>query len=245
MGISLPLSIGHHPLKSSNDLPRLSVERPQCRNDFESFCDRFAREDYLNGRLSIVLDVTPNRDVNAVSNVSVGRYQVVENRPLFVLQFHAVDSDKVNNRDQENMFVVDVESVNGANIAVPSLVRFHALNHQVEDGRSSAYFSCLCEIAYKFLPRIGNGKLSPSSEGSGAELFNYTAPSEIESASQIVDCISGDKCNFPFECSVSQCVVKELLPRLAINLEAGWLSIRRSADAFLKVRDVLLGPFDL
>jgi hypothetical protein len=234
-----------HSLQFANNLPRLPVKAIKGRNDFETFCNSFVREDYLNGRLSVILDVTTCRDVDAVSDVSLGRNQTVKDATAFVLEFHAINLDEVDDWNKEDVFIVQIQGIDGANVGVPSFVRFHAFNHKVEDGRGLAYFSCLREVAYKFLPRIRDWKMRPLGQSGGAEFFNGSAPSKIESASQIVDCISRKHRDICFEGSISQGVIKELLPRLSIDLAGGWVSIGRSVDSLLNIRDVLLGPFDL
>lgn len=234
-----------HSLKFANNLPRFPVKAIKGRNDFETFCNSFVREDYLNGRLSVILDATTGRDIDAVSDVSLGRNQTVEDATTFILEFHAINLDEVDDWNQEDVFIVQIEGVDGVDVGVPSFVRFHALHHEVEQRRGFAYFSCLREIAYKFLPQIWDREMRPLVHGFGTDFFNGSTPCEIKSASQIVDCISRNHGDVCFEGSVSQSVVKELLPRLSINLAGGWVSIGRSIDAVLHIRDVLLGPFEL
>jgi hypothetical protein len=215
------------------------------RSDFETFCRRPILEDYLHGRLSIAIDVSPWRDGDAVSDKPFDSSQAPNiNASMFVLQLHAINSDDLKNWRQEFVFVVNVEVMKGAHVAVPSSVRFQVIHQESEDARGWIYFSSLSEGRFKVVPIVPEGHFVVPSECPRAKSLEDSAPSVIKSAPEIMNRITRHKGNIGANGPVAKDVIQILLPRLRVDLEAGWVSINRGAESLLNIRDVLLGPFD-
>ena len=242
--VDLP-SILCHSLEDSDEFESLRVEAEK-RRDYREIVSRCSlSERYLKSDLSIVLEL-------AVQGhhlpVGIGPGQAdgkLGNCSVFVLQFHAIDSSDCEHWDQEAVFVVNVESMERTNIAVPSLVRFHAIDHEIEEGRGVAYSSSLSEIGYKLMPRIWDGKLRVTGVSRRTKLSHDATPCDIESAMEIVNCIANDQCNIGKQGLVHHSVVNELLPRLEIAVQAGAVCVGRGVESLVDIRDVLFGPFDL
>jgi hypothetical protein len=144
------------------------------------------------------------------------------------------------------VLVVNVEIVEGENIAVPSLVTFHTVKHEFNDGRGFWYFSAFRECGFKFLAsalRI-NREFSMPGRTLGTEGMNSSTPNNIKSASEIVDRITNNQGNVMAQLSISKAVIEELFPRFAVDVQAGAVTVRRGAESLLDIRDVLIGPFD-
>ena len=65
----------------------------------------------------------------------------VVNVPLFILHLQAINRDDIENWDKEMMLVVNVQSVNGPNVGIPSVVGFYSLNNELKESGGAAYFS--------------------------------------------------------------------------------------------------------
>lgn len=234
-----------HSLQSSDNLENLRREAKQRRDDFKALCECSILESYLNGTLSLILDLAPRRDLLAVGANSGKADEQAIDLSAFVLQFQAVNSNDIEHRDQQMVFVVNVQSMDGPDVVVPSVVRFHSLNYEIKERRSGVYFSILRERIFKPLFGFHNGELAVTPlESGGTNPAERVAPCEIESAFQIVDCVTRHKRDIGSDIPIGVAVVEELFPRLRVSMDAGSVFIQRAADSLLDIRDVLVGPFD-
>jgi hypothetical protein len=233
-----------HSLNGSDDL--IDLPRPALESrDYLDIIERCSlAERYLESNLSVVLELGLNGRNSLPVKVGPRQNDVkAVNRPVFILHFHAADANDCEHRDQELMFVVDVELAEGENVVVPSFVSFYSINYQIDEGR--VYFG-LNEAGFKFLPStLGvDRKFGAAVESVGTKVSDSSTPNDIESGMQIVNCIADNKRNVRAESAVSKSVVKELFPRLTIHVQHGAVSVGRGAESLLDIRDVLIGPFD-
>lgn len=159
-----------HSLESSNDLHGLYVEARKCRDYFETLSGSSLAELYAKNNLTVILKLGSKSDVLSKGIGASNVYIEHIDRPIFVLQFNALDSSNSNHGDEDLVSIVNVESVDGADIVVPSLVRFNAIDHEIEQVGSRVYLSCFRKIAYKFGFRNGDGKVRPPIDGLGVNL---------------------------------------------------------------------------
>ncbi len=227
-----------HPLQKVDDPRDLCGDAEECRHYFQVLERCSLAESYLKSDLSVVLELCPKGNVLPVVIGPCNSNVEAVNTSIFILQFHAANSYDREHGNEEMMFVVDVEGVESENIGVPSRVTFHAIDNKIEHG--DCYASPL-ERTLKLLPRFlrVDGKLSVS--GSCRE---HPAPSDIESAMQIVNCISNNQSNIGAQSVVSKSVVENLFPRCRIDVHSGAVTVRRGVESFLDIRDVLVGPLD-
>ena len=235
----------HDLLQESRDAQYLGVEPPQCRDDFETFGWNSIPESYLEGRVSIVLELAPKRNLNPLRNGSSQRCKSEAiHLPVFLLQFYAIDRQDIHNWDEQMVLIVNVEPMNSANIGVSSLTRFHALNHEFEEARIGQYFSCLLEHRFKVLPVFTRREFDFGIVSSGTERLNSVGPCNIQSALEIVDCVSNRQCMLSADVLLSKAVKEELSPRTRIDVKRQVVGVFRGKESLLDVRDVLIGPFD-
>ena len=248
VGDLLPSLIGYS-LQGSHDARSLPSQTQKREDDFGIVSQYPIAERYADGHLSVVLDVTAKRNGNAVGQQwSSSGERVDIDLPAFILQFQAINRNNVRHWDEQMVFVVNVEIVKGANIAVavPSFVRFYSIHKQIKQCRTANYFSSLLKRRFVVLPVVTDEKLSLGGvESLRAQSADDFTVCDIESAAQIMNCVSGNQCEVAPNGSVPRAVVEEMLPRLRVNLDGSGVGIWRSADALLKIRDVLFGPFDL
>ena len=232
--------------QGSNDPESLSRKSEQCRNDFDVMGRCSLPERYLNSDLSVILKLASKGNSRSVDVGSSDRDCEVVNRPVFVLQFDAIDAHDGEYRNQEMVFIVNVEVVDGTNVGVASLVRFHSLDQKIKQGRVGRYFSCLRERRFKMLPIVADDEFgalrAKPIRTQDSESFSV---SDVESAVQIVDCIADHQGNVRAQLSIRKAVVNELLPRLAVEVHSGAVCVRRGAESLVDISDVLVGPFDL
>lgn len=225
------LNFRGEPLKSENHL--LALQRT-------SLAERYVKSD-----LSVILELAPKRNDLPVE-VGLGkRDEIAVNRPVFVLQFHAINRNHSNHWNQEMVFVAHVEGVKSADINVPSFVRFHNINQESEELRTGRYLSCLFELGFKMLPIVAHNELSLGGiESRRADGLDGFPIGNIQSALEIVNCVTDNQCEIGAQFSVSKSVVEELFPRLSVDVQSGAVSIRRDPQSLVDIRDVLIGPFD-
>lgn len=113
-----------HSLLDSHNFQSLRREAFKRRDDFEIVNQCPLAERYANGRLSVALDVTTFGNLQLISKTGIDSGFVGEaiDRPIFILQFHAINLGDAHDWEQEVVFVVNVETVNGPDVAIPSLV---------------------------------------------------------------------------------------------------------------------------
>lgn len=232
-------------LQASNDPSDFFGKLHQGSGYFEILSRRSIAERYVKYDLSVVLEL--GLKTNSFTKRVRPRNGDIENvnGPVFVLQFDAHDPSDGDDRNEELVFVVNVQGVQRENVAVPSFVTFDVVNYEIEDARSGRYASTLLENRFKpvfGLARI-DGKFRVPVRV--AESSNDFAPRDVKSGSQIVDCIARNQCEVGTQVSVSERVVKELFPRLSIHVQAGSVTVGRGVESLLEIRDVLIGPFDL
>lgn len=235
-----------HSLEGSNDTQSLSRKADQCRNDFEIVSRCSLSERYLKSDLSVILELASKHNSRSIDVRSGDGYCEMVNRPIWVLQLDAINSHDGEDRDQEMMFVVNVEVVDGTNIVVPTFVRFHALYQEIEQGRTGRYFSCLRERRFKMLPIVSDDEFSAlGTESIRTQDSDGFSISDIESTLEIMNCIANHQGNVRAQLAISKAVINELLPRISVDVHGGSVCVRRGEESLVDISDVLVGPFDL
>jgi hypothetical protein len=214
-------------------------------NYFKSFGGSSLSEGYMKLNLSVILELGLKGNRSSVK-LTAGEDDIAAiNRPVFILQFDPGNSGNGDRWNEESMFVVDVESVERQNIAVPSLVTLHMIDKEIEDSGSGVYASCFGKRRFK--PAFGligvDGKFCKTSAGRSLGSYDLS-PRDIKSGAEIVDCISGNYREFAGQHVVPQVVVKELFPRLSVHVQAGAVTVGRGEESLAEILDVLIGPFD-
>lgn len=201
---------------------------------------------YVEGSFSLILDFAIQRDRAAVV-LSAQQHNIREDSlSRFMLQFNAHNGSDGDERDQEVVFVVNVESIDKENVRVPSLVRFYPIQHQVADGMNARYFSILRQRGFKFLPcplRI-NGEPRPLVRSLETQLADDFDPHNIQGGMEIVNRIANTQSNVGGQLPISMSTLEVLLPGLTVDVDAGAVVVSRAADSLFDLRDVLIGPFD-
>src|ERR1700733_11462096 len=241
------LDIGSlHPPEPLEQLPYFLLPAGKCGTHFESFNSCSIPERYVKSDLSVVLQLAPKRN-DAPVKLSVREESKVVSvyRPVFVLQFNAGDSSYGNRWDEESVFVVDVEAMDGKNIAFPSLVSLHMVHKKIVDSGVGVYASCFGKHPLKPLFRfVGPNGEHRESSNRLHYLLHDLKPCNIKSGAEIMNYIASDSCEFTTQHVIPQRVVKELFPRLAIHVQTGSVTVRRSKQSIVELVDVMFGPVE-
>src|SRR5579872_1558677 len=99
-------------------------------------------EHYSKRHLSLILYVPAGRNGDVIGRVLSGSHREPwsEFAPL-VLRYDSINGRVVNCRNEQAVFVANVELVNGPDGPIPSLVRLYLVHHQVEQmGTGRVYF---------------------------------------------------------------------------------------------------------
>jgi hypothetical protein len=237
-----------HPPKPLQQLPDLFLPSRKGRDYFLSLESSSLAERYVKSDLSVILELAPKRNDFPVKLPMREKGEIVNvYRPIFVLQFNACDSSYRNRWDEESVFVVDVEAMDGKNIAITSSVSLHLVHKEIVDSGSGVYAGSFGKRTLKPLFRMigADGKLCerPRS-GWISNLCDDVEPCNIKSGADIMDRIASDSCEFTAQHVIPQRVVKELFPRLAIHLQAGSVTVGRSKESLAELVDVMFGPFE-
>src|SRR5438874_3482237 len=116
-------------LKDFNDFHDGARAYAEIVNNFHVL-RRATLEGYLKGRVSIVLNlnVRANSDLEFFLKLLAPGIDLVLDS--LVLQLQPVNVPVIGSRDDEVMFVHDIQSVYGPEECIPSVVRFYLLHHQ-------------------------------------------------------------------------------------------------------------------
>ena len=213
---------------------------------FKSFSRCSLAEGYVKLHLSVILELAPKRN-NSPVKLPVRKEGEIVNvyRPIFVLQFNACDSSYRNRWDEESVFVVDVEAMDGENIAVPSLVSLHMVHKEIVDSGVRVYASCFGKYTFKPLFRLVGLDGEHCEIANRIPYFPYDfKPCNIKGGAEIMDSIASDDREFAPQHVIPRRVVKELFPRISIHVQAGAVTVGRCKDSIAELVDVLVGPFD-
>ena len=196
-------------------------------------------ESYAEFNLSVILKLgTKFNDLSVEIRSSNGNIKSI-NRPVFVLQFNAANPSHRKHGNEEEMFIVNIESAEGQNIHIPSLVRFHCIDDKVDE-RGQYFFSL--QSGLKVFSRLLGKDRKLAVIGNS---WQHSAPRDIEGAVEIVNCIANNQGDICSEVAISKAVVEELFPRISIDVQAGAVSVRRGAESLVDIVDVIVGPLDL
>jgi len=122
-------------LHDFNNPPGNSGEASKYGNDFESLSRYCISELYLECHVSIVLILASKGDVDSSGMRTCNFTGDALDLPVFLLQFHAIDRQHIEDRNKQLVFVANVERMDGADIGVPSLVRLHSVHPLVPENQ--------------------------------------------------------------------------------------------------------------
>jgi hypothetical protein len=241
----LPPSRSQELPERSNDLfheKRIALERFRYVQKFSGLS---ILDCYASGELACLLYVQTaliGNDVRRALEVSSSVSPV--DLPLFVLHFNSLNMPLGKNGDKEPMFVSDVQSVNGPDGMIPSLVRAYLVTYEPKERRGNNIFVGVSEPSIKFFDGLSYGEFCSLGDESRSKSFDSFEPDIIEGAIKVVDGVSYHQGDVIEGSGISKIMLKNFATRLLVSLNSNGIGIVKRADTCFDVVDVMIGPFD-
>jgi hypothetical protein len=203
-------------------------------------------KEYCGGRMALILDVNVNvwGQSDAAGVVHQVELPLINRKMFIVLKADTVESKKLEQWDEKLMLVPDVHIVESPEGVIPSRVGFYVVKDEIVDRTGDLLlFQSAIKGNYKLLPRIANWEGRPIRRATDKSVVE-----DIQSASQVVQCVTDNKC-----CStegkwrwldVNAKVIAQLF-RVFIDADSVEVRCEELCDSGVNVVDVLLGPLNL
>ena len=228
----------------------LRVKRERVR-DFHKISRQIVfSENYVEGNLALILDmkVLPQGDKEAATFADPLEL-MGDNVALLIFQNNSSDSDHMHQWNEQLVLIENIKAVNCPDVVIPSRVWFYFGNNPfVEVGAGDIYLS-LFERSCKFLCSPKNGELGKVVRRN-VEMTECCDPRKIKSGSEVVNSITNNQSQFSLNCGgirqvVSNGALNSFVSDLEVVCEGRSVSIGQCEDTLFKLRDVLVGPFNL
>jgi hypothetical protein len=180
---------------------------------------------YLEKGLSLVFDLrSSGESIHDSVAASPDASEIVDSAAI-ILDLQAASGCPIQDRDEEFVFVSNVQCVQGPNGVIPSVVRLYIVNDQIEQsGVGLMYFSAL-ERVYKVIfgiPERESGVRVKNGRNEGCNGFN---PSQIKSGFEIVHSIPEHKGNL-LRKSFGRTIFHDEFSSLVVSLDDGSVRVR-------------------
>ena len=234
-------------LKDLHDLDDLLRVHGQRLRIQKVIGERSIVEDYRQGNLSLILDVVADahRDIPWWLLQGAPGTPVSLDFTSLILCFNAIKRSVVNSREQEAVFISDVEAMDRPDGKIPSFVRLYLGRddpEKVSTGR--VYFSPM-KRRLELIRGLINWELGERADCLGGNPLNGFEPRIIESALQIVNSVPEHQCDVSKGFPVSEVMLNDFIPGLWIDLHRSYVGVWQNAHSCVNIRNVLIGPFDL
>lgn len=206
-------------------------------------------EHYLEGRTSWFFDVQPSYERDEVwKRLGGAPCLPLVKHPRLIFQVNASNRGIVDNRNQQPMFVSEIEFVNGPDGKIPSIIGLYIVKDEIEEVRTGGVYLQFPQRGFKLISFEKTGELGALPVPSGNQSSCSFKPSMIESTLQIVNSIPDDCGQFIKGISVAsflEIALNEFAASLRIDIGSTYQSVLQDADCAFGFRNVLIGPFDL
>ena len=217
------------------------------RNLIESFNNRFTLKDisipekYLEGRISIALNVHFTHSANGMDKIPIAdnHANIFYFKAILAFNANVRDFAYSNDWDQKSVFIHSIETIDPPQGIIPSLVRLYNIEDQSSDfgSRGDLYFSFF-NSDYKILPSFMKREMNFVAS-------DNTISNKIKGCSQIMNYVTDDKRNFPWnglshtELNLIISSIRIFLYRQAIKIS----SFEKLSDTEIKLVDMMYCTF--
>lgn len=204
-------------------------------------------EGYANGRFAIILYVKFGAGADRRHQLSVDcdlKGKVRENVMVFVLKVDSGEGESVDYRNEEPMFVKNVELVESPEGIISSLVGLYAVKDEIGNARFDSLYFSLTEGIHKILPRFVEREVS--GRVTFANIPQHGAEKQIERSAHVVNSITNDKGEL-FGSGFGCMETEEVLSCFRVYLDSHVIGVspKKNGEGRFQLIDVALGPFDL
>lgn len=202
-------------------------------------------EEYIDGRLSLLLYIPPVRNADVPGGrTHGGGSESLLDYPGFVLHLQANNSRVGNNWQEKPVFVQNVECLYVPEAIVPSRIGLYFCHHQVDEICGEIFFG-VRQGNFKGLLRRMSGELSLVANGMGCVPFKAFDPCIVEGALKIVESVPDDQREFLNSIIIRNTVFDYLVSKLRVHLDDSGVGVFQPCDSPLEISEVLIGPLDL
>src|SRR5207244_1531652 len=144
-------------------------------------------------------------------------------------------------RDQNPMFVHQVNLVKGPQGVIPSLVRLYRIEDRVHNVRPRNLYLSI-QRGYHFLRSLQDGKTEPPC-GDPAGLGHNLPGDVVKGGAQVMDGIANEQRDF-----IGQWLgfkLQDVDALIVLDTKSVEVRFQKGVDTGLQITDVMFGPFDL
>lgn len=238
-------SVGEEYLESRNRAVRYFAELMERWDNRLTFKGLPTAKDYADGRYAIALYFKVSSAGDEAEVLPGGERDTADIDDVLILVLHH-EVGNLCGRDHRNnqlMFVDNVELVEGPDGLLPSFVWLYRVKDKVDqEGHELLYFSLLKHIS-KAIPGLVKREITCGFRPTMCD--DDFAHHEIESGSHVVDSISENERNIfrewtGFDCG---CLISGL--RVRLSDQTMTIGLDKGLEPFFKLDDVAIGPFNL
>jgi len=205
-------------------------------------------EQYRHGRIALICDLDiSTAKAFADTEVTFREHPSSNANRFATLIFNAnvINLRDVQDWKQKPVLVENVEIVQGTDGVIPSLVRFYDIHDEVRDCLGGWAYCSAIDGCYKFIPGIGDRESSVFVPPVSSPKDNFIN-GQVQRPPEIVEGISEDERKLLWK-GLSYNYLKNIISSLKITLNAETVGVicGEGKNSFVKVIDVLFGPFNL
>jgi hypothetical protein len=220
----------------------------QRQQDRVSLVGKSVLEEYARGNIALALYCqfsSPQSNLDLPRIVSVHNGQL-DDFSLIILQANLANPRKPEHRNQELMFVSDIQVVQGPQKSIPSFVWLYRV--QYESVNSIIYlplFESCIKGGFQYISGISERESAPFGRSAFTEPDNL-APKNVETASEIVQRVSNNQGRFRvWKCTQTQ-INSQPIESIFVHLDRNSVrvGVSESSQEQVQIVDVLFGPLN-
>lgn len=201
---------------------------------------------YSRGRMALALELEIPGMFEIEGMGSIGDERPALKFGLFLVLKADIKGSKLHYREDKLMLVHDVEVVKGAKGPVPTLIGLYVIGYKLHKFPSSLIFECrISHHPCKYLTAFDDWKLCVLRKAPAEKNYSLTKKN-IETASEIMNSVPKNQgCPINRRFALVDFNAEIVAPQVFFNAYGVEVNIAECCDSVLKIRDVLVGPFNL
>jgi hypothetical protein len=246
MGASLdkPLKAVFEDLQNSEDAV---LKKAQCRRYLNILKRTSLAEQYANGKLAMILDVVPYREVEVEGTVPVhGEGRDILGSSRLILHRSAFESAVSDYWNQQLVLIDNIEIVKSPEGIIPSTIRLYVGDDRLVDSRCGQIYVSSAQLTFETLARFGEGESRVLVNDGEIDPLRDNKPCVIQRGSEIVNGVPDNQGHLPKQSrGVPRMILEGLCAYCTIYVDRGNVTLLQRQGRTIDVRNMLLGPVNL